>query len=212
MSESFHVEIPPATPTGVTADKPEDSSLVTVKWKANPESDIAGYVVFRSYAGDAGKQVGAVEGTKTSWTDDLAGKAPGQYKYAVYAVRHARSCKSTSDTDEECSHPIAGSNASAYSSAVTVRGTPATTTTTTIKKGGGTGGGGTGGGGTGGGGTGGGGTGWGTGGSATGGKGGTSNAARSGRVAGSLPVAKSTCRSSATCSIRKQEPTARRRA
>jgi hypothetical protein len=169
VSKSFHVEIAPTAPTGVTASKPEDSGAVTVKWKANPESDIAGYVVYRSYNNDNGKQVGSVDGTKLTWADDLTGKPQGPYRYAVQAVRHARSCKSTSNTDEACSRGIASKN-SAYSSAVTVRATaPTTTTSTTIKKpsgGGGTGGGGTGGGGTGGGGTGGGGT---TGGGTTGG-------------------------------------------
>lgn len=138
VSKSFHVEFPPTKPTGVTADKPDDTSLVTVNWAANPESDIAGYLVYRSYAGDAGKQIGSVDGTKHAYTDDLAGKAPGPYKYAVQAVRHARSCKSPSNVNEACSRGITGETSS-YSSAVTVRSTPPTTTTT-IKKTGGSGG------------------------------------------------------------------------
>ncbi|HUR78436.1 MAG TPA: hypothetical protein VMZ22_10845 [Acidimicrobiales bacterium] len=148
LSKSFTVEIAPSVPTGVTATKPEDSGVVTVKWKANPESDVAGYVIYRSYAGDAGKQVGSVDGTKTTWSDDLDGKAPGQYKYALQAVRHARSCKSASNTDEACSRGIAGKT-SAYSTPVTVRATAPTTTTTTAKKNSGGSGGGSGGGGTG---------------------------------------------------------------
>ena len=134
VSKSFHVEIAPAAPTGVTASKPDNSTVATVAWKANPEPDIFGYLVYRSYAGDAGKEIGRVSSDKLSFTDDLAGKAPGSYKYAVQAVRHVRSCKSPSNTDDACTRGKAG-KLSSYSQPVTVRSTAPTTTTTTIKKG-----------------------------------------------------------------------------
>jgi hypothetical protein len=145
LSKSFHVEIPPVAPTGVSATMADDSGAVTVKWAKNPEPDIAGYVVYRSYQGAAGKKVGSVDASKLTWDDNLASQPAGTYKYAVQAVRHARSCKSASNVDEACSRGIAGKQSS-YSSAVTVRG-QTTTTSTTIKKTGGGGGGGTGGGG-----------------------------------------------------------------
>jgi hypothetical protein len=143
VRRTFHVEIPPAAPTGVSAAMADGSSAVTVKWNKNAEPDMAGYVVYRSYQGAAGKQVGSVDASKTSWDDDLSSQAPGQYKYTVQAVCHARSCKSASNVDEACSRGIAGKQ-SAYSSQVTVRGHTTTTTSTTIKKsgGGGSGGGG----------------------------------------------------------------------
>jgi hypothetical protein len=182
VHRTVHVEIPPATPTGVSASKPDDSTVATVKWNKNAEPDMAGYDIWRSYQGAAAKRIGGTDASKTSFTDDLAGQAPGQYKYGVYAVRHARSCKSSSNVDEACSRPIASKQAG-QSSAVTVRGQ--TTTTTTIKKSGGggsTGGGSTGGGSTGGGSTGGGST---SGGSTSGGT--KSGGARSGATGGFAP-------------------------
>jgi hypothetical protein len=138
VRKTFHVEIPPAIPTGVSATKASDSAMVTVKWNKNTEPDIAGYAIVRSYAGAAGRTIAGVDASKTSYTDDLAGQAAGQYRYAVIAVRHARSCKSANDVDEACSRTIPGKQ-SAYSSSITVQGT-APTTTTTIKKSGGGGG------------------------------------------------------------------------
>jgi hypothetical protein len=145
VSKSFHVEIPPAAPTGVSATMAEGSTAVTVKWNKNAEPDIAGYVVYRSYQGAAGKQIGSVDASKTTWSDDLSSQAPGQYKYTVQAVRHARSCKSSSNVDEACSRGIAGKQ-STSTAPVTVRGQSTTTTSTTIKKSGGGGGGSSGGG------------------------------------------------------------------
>jgi hypothetical protein len=180
VSKSFRVEIPPATPSGVSASMPADSTVATVKWNKNPEVDIAGYAIVRSYAGASGKTIAGVDATKTSYTDDLAGQAPGQYKYAVIAVRHARSCKSGSNVDEACSRTVPG-KASAYSAPVTVRGQ--TTTTTTIKKSGG--GGSTGGGGSNGGG--GGGSGGGTTTTLRNNSGASSGGARSGATGGFAP-------------------------
>jgi hypothetical protein len=128
---TFHVVIPPATPSGVSATKPDDSTVATIKWTKNAEPDLYGYKIYRSYAGASAKPVGEVDATKTSFTDDLAGQPAGQYKYGVYAVRHARSCKSPNNVDTECTRPINSAQAG-QSGSVTVRGQ--TTTTTTIKK------------------------------------------------------------------------------
>jgi hypothetical protein len=144
-SVSFNLELPPAKPTGVAAGMPEGTTDVTVTWNANAEPDMVGYQVYRSYQGGNAGPIGKPVATssKPTFHDDLAGKPQGQYRYAVIAVRRARTCK-TESSDVACSRTVP-SSMSAYSAGVTVRATPATTTTTstTIKKGGGSTGGGT---------------------------------------------------------------------
>lgn len=164
VSRSFSIEIKPVKPTGVAAGM-DDNSQVTVTWKANPEPDLIGYAVLRSYQNGSAGQVGSAvaPSSKPTFHDDLSGRPPGAYKYAVVAVRKARTCASSS-TDDACTRPLEGPR-SDFSAAVTVRGAGATTTTSTTTKkpsGGGSGGGSTGGGSTGGGSTGGGSTGGGT--------------------------------------------------
>ena len=158
-SRSFNIAIQPAKPTGVEATMPENSTKVTVTWNPNPEPDILGYQVFRSYAnGNASPLTPLIAASpKPTFNDDLAGKPQGQYKYNVQAIR--KTCPS------EC-EGVRGPNSN-YSAAVTVRAAiPTTTTTSTTVKpkpgGGSTGGGSTGGGSTGGGSTGGGSTGGGS--------------------------------------------------
>lgn len=138
VTRSFSVEIAPVKPTGVAAVMDDATQHVTVSWKANPEPDIAYYQVLRSYQGGNPAAVGSpvAPSSQPKFTDDLSQKAQGQYKYAVQAIRRARTCKTVS-SDDACQRGVAGP-VSAYSPSVTVRATPATTTTsTTIKKSGG---------------------------------------------------------------------------
>lgn len=140
VSRSFYISIDPVKPTGVAASM-DDDQRVTVTWSPNPEPDLVGYQVYRSYQNGNPAPVGnpVAASNKPTFTDDLSGRPQGQYKYQVVAVRRARTCASASQ-DPACTEGRAGP-ASNYSSAVTVRGTGATTTTTTKKPGTGTGGG-----------------------------------------------------------------------
>ncbi|MEY2399038.1 MAG: hypothetical protein QOJ00_2212 [Actinomycetota bacterium] len=163
-SRSFNIRIKPAKPTNVAAGMPDGSTEVTVTWSPNPEPDLLGYAVLRSYQNGNARQVGGpiAASSKPTYHEDLGGEPPGAYKYAVVAVRKERTCK-PDVSDADCTGKLQ-SDQSAYSSSVTVRATPGTTTTSTTVKKGGTGGGSTGGGSTGGGSTGGGSTGGSTGG------------------------------------------------
>lgn len=142
VTRSFRLVVPPATATGVAAGM-DDNAQVTITWKANAEPDMAGYEVFRSYAGGNASSIGKIApSSKPTFHDDLTGKPQGAYKYQVLSYRKARTCAS-STSDDACTQTIPALARSSYSAAVTVRGTGATTTTsTTIKKGGGSGGGG----------------------------------------------------------------------
>lgn len=134
VTRPFRVEIDPKKPTGIAAGPAETTGDVTVTWSPNPEPDLIGYQVYRSYAGAASSAIGSPvsPSSKPTYHDDLTGKAQGQYKYQVQAVRRARTCNTS---DDACGRGIA-SEKSNLSAAVTVRATPATTTTTstTIKK------------------------------------------------------------------------------
>ncbi|MDP1794895.1 MAG: hypothetical protein Q8K63_12250, partial [Acidimicrobiales bacterium] len=141
VTRSFNIAIDPVKPTGVAAGM-DDAGRVTISWQANPEPDIAGYQLYRSYQnGNPGKVGDPIPASsKPTATDNLSGKPTGAYKYAVEAIRRARTCASSS-TDPVCKEGLTGP-LSSYSAAVTVRGAGATTTTsTTIKKNPGTGGG-----------------------------------------------------------------------
>jgi fibronectin type 3 domain-containing protein/TolB-like protein len=73
----------PATPSGVAAEV--KGSRITLTWKANPESDIAGYEIFRSKAWDilgGESKVGEVNATGFEDRDAQPGK---KYTYRVAA-------------------------------------------------------------------------------------------------------------------------------
>jgi hypothetical protein len=86
---SFQLSAPPAPPRGVRADVAEDRS-VTVSWRANTETDMLGYVVYRSFGGAGARAVGEIpHGTRStySYTDANTSKAGGPYQYHVIATR-----------------------------------------------------------------------------------------------------------------------------
>jgi hypothetical protein len=134
VSRSFDVHFKPVPPSGVTAAKPEGTSEVTVTWKPNPEPDMVGYFVYRSYNGGSAKPLSGdliPASASPSIKDNLAGAPSGQYRYGVVAVRHARTCKSPTN-DSACDSGIQ-SLMSPYSGSVTVQGQGAQSTTTTTR-------------------------------------------------------------------------------
>jgi len=78
------VNNPPATPSGVRAVIEEDDSVIT--WKANPEPDITGYVVYRSADDAAFKQIGLAGSTRYKDADISKGVS---LRYQVAAVRRS---------------------------------------------------------------------------------------------------------------------------
>ena len=88
MRRAFVVEAPPAPVKGITTKVNETERTVAVKWTANTEPDLLGYVVSRSYNKGAYTVLKAVEGDTTTYTDVLTDdNAAGSYRYQVRAVR-----------------------------------------------------------------------------------------------------------------------------
>ena len=114
------VEAPPAPVQGVTTRVNESERTVTVRWKANAEPDLVGYVVSRSYNKGAFVAVKAVEKDDLTYVDQLTADNPaGSYRYQVQAVRTAAKSEDP---------PLASSNG--YSQATTVKSSPAAGSTT----------------------------------------------------------------------------------
>jgi hypothetical protein len=81
---TFKVEAPPATPTGVKATVDQAKRTVTISWAANGEPDIIGYGVYRKEGSDF---VPRKSLTATSYTDEIGSLPAGTYQYQVYAAR-----------------------------------------------------------------------------------------------------------------------------
>jgi hypothetical protein len=88
----------PAAPAGVTAEV--QSGKIVLTWKANPETDIAGYEIFRSTAWDilgGESRVGQVTGLRF---EDCTAQAEKKYTYRIAAVDgvglHSEKSKSVS--------------------------------------------------------------------------------------------------------------------
>jgi fibronectin type 3 domain-containing protein len=73
---------PPAPPAGLVAIPAGDS--VRLSWRANPDADVATYIVYRARAGAAFAKVGSTPSAQTVYID--SGVAPGTYRYAVTAL------------------------------------------------------------------------------------------------------------------------------
>jgi hypothetical protein len=78
---------PPSAPNGVTLAYKKKTSEVTVSWEANPEPDIAHYIVEERF--DDGDWSLVARTTDTSWTGRLEEK--GSYRFRVAAVRYVGS-------------------------------------------------------------------------------------------------------------------------
>lgn len=72
---------PPSPPTNLAAIPSE--ATVRLSWTASPESDVAGYIVYRAAAGGAFERVGATRVPDTTFVD--RGVTRGSYRYAVTA-------------------------------------------------------------------------------------------------------------------------------
>lgn len=72
---------PPSAPTALVAVPSEDT--VRLSWRASPETDVAGYVVYRTDATGASTRVGATLVPDTTFTDRPV--PPGTYRYEVTA-------------------------------------------------------------------------------------------------------------------------------
>ena len=81
-TNTFKVEAPPATPSGVKATVDQAKRTITISWAANPEPDVLGYGVYRKDGSQA-----LYAGAGTSYTDTLGSLPAGTYQYRVYAVR-----------------------------------------------------------------------------------------------------------------------------
>jgi hypothetical protein len=126
VTRTFFFSAPPAAPTGVSATPDSVTRRVSVAWAANAEPDISGYAIQRKDPNALlYKQVGAVDGATTSYTDVAVAQAPaGEYSYQLIAVR----------PNGDASRPPLTSPPSRPASAQ-VSGPPVTTTTPTTAPG-----------------------------------------------------------------------------
>jgi predicted small lipoprotein YifL len=72
---------PPSAPTALVAIPSE--GRVALSWRASPEADVAGYVVYRTDANGVSTRVGATRAPDTTFTDRPV--PPGAYRYEVTA-------------------------------------------------------------------------------------------------------------------------------
>lgn len=78
---------PPSVPEGLAAVADAEARAIDLSWEPSPESDTAGYIVYRRVAGGAWQRISPGTGlvTAPAWTDKTA--QPGvRYEYAVAAV------------------------------------------------------------------------------------------------------------------------------
>lgn len=80
---------PPEAPEGVRLSYAEKTAEVTVRWNANEEPDIAGYLVQERF--NSGDWSLVAKPTGTSWKGRL--KEKGRYRYRVAAVRYVGSAE-----------------------------------------------------------------------------------------------------------------------
>jgi fibronectin type 3 domain-containing protein len=76
---------PPAAPTGLVAIP--SPGTVRLSWKASPEPDVAGYIVYRQAATGDPVRVGSVTAPATTFTDRAV--RAGDYRYVVTAFDRA---------------------------------------------------------------------------------------------------------------------------
>jgi hypothetical protein len=72
---------PPTPPTNLVAIPSE--AIVRLTWNPSPESDVAGYVIYRALGSGPFERVGATRVPDTTFVD--RGVAPGAYRYVVTA-------------------------------------------------------------------------------------------------------------------------------
>jgi len=72
---------PPSPPTSLAAIPSEGA--VRLSWRASPESDVAGYVIYRAIEGGAFERIGSTRVPATTFVD--RGVTRGTYRYAVTA-------------------------------------------------------------------------------------------------------------------------------
>ena len=77
---------PPSVPRGLAAVADAQAGAIDLSWEPSPETDTAGYIVYRRVAGGAWQRIsGAKLVTAPAWTDKTV--QPGvRYTYAVAAV------------------------------------------------------------------------------------------------------------------------------
>ena len=89
---------PPSAPTALVAVPSE--ATVRLSWRASPEADVAGYIVYRTGAASAAERVGSALAPDTTFTDRQV--PPGTYRYEVSAydaaARPNESPRSTATT------------------------------------------------------------------------------------------------------------------
>ena len=76
---------PPSPPANLVAIPGE--AIVRLSWSPSPESDVAGYIVYRAAEGGAFERVGSTRALDTTFVD--RGVARGTYRYVVTAVDSA---------------------------------------------------------------------------------------------------------------------------
>ena len=92
---------PPGPPKDLKAVSSE--GVISLIWDANPESDLAGYLIFRAQApSDQLEPVVSAPLLETSFTDKV--QSGTRYVYAVKAVDKAGNASAFSDRVEETAH------------------------------------------------------------------------------------------------------------
>lgn len=127
---SFTLVVPPAPPTGLTATLDPDTREVTLRWRANTEDDLIGYVVYRAQGDDSFRQVAALTDTPrptVSWRDTDIPAAGGQYRWFVVAVRNGASGDDSTIAVSRASTPAAVAVPEAPGAPTTTTSSPAGT-------------------------------------------------------------------------------------
>lgn len=121
---SFTLVVPPATPAALTATLDPATREVTLRWRANAEDDLIGYVVYRAHGDGDFRQAAAItEATRptVTWRDTETASARGRYRWFVAAVRNGASGDDSTIAVSSASTPVA----------LAVPEAPAAATTTT---------------------------------------------------------------------------------
>lgn len=93
----------PSVPEGLAAVADAEAGAIDLSWEPSPESDVAGYIVYRRVEGRSWRRI-SPEGklvTVPAWTDETAQRGV-RYQYSVVAVdRDGNQSGKSSSVEEE---------------------------------------------------------------------------------------------------------------
>jgi hypothetical protein len=130
VTNTFTLNVGPATPTGVKATPNQTKRTVTITWTKNSEPDLIGYGVYRETGGELVGRGFIADDKPATLTDELGDLPAGTYTYHVLAARLDASGENALASGPGKASAKITSDPPPPPTTTTAKGAPAATTTT----------------------------------------------------------------------------------